>query len=426
MALFLLSFRRPVFFVVGGFFAAMLLERRGLKGMLANRFQRIVVPLVLGWIVLSPMTLAAYDYARAASQAGTHAAGVEALKDWSWVNWERPFHLWFLVALLIYYAGALAVRWALPRVLGARVAAYEAGTRRLLADRGGLWFSAVVAVGLMPSEFLPYNRGNAWLALSLGLFFGLGWRMYVHRDLLDLQTSHARTYAALGLLLLPLATWIKGHVLHGSDDAVAWALASGVASSLLSGLLVFGVIGIFLRHADEHSAVLRYLSDASYWVYLVAPATAGGGAVRRHALDGRPARNAQGPDRLRADDGVLADHLPVLRAPHRDRRAAQRLARAHAADSRLERSSAGSRPVCGGCGWRSADARRPRPDLRDELASAFLARAERPSQAPAHPGQTPGPPGGGSRSVDSLGFALRARSRPLPPLRLARLPSSLL
>jgi glucan biosynthesis protein C len=269
LALFLLSFRRPVFFVVGGFFAAMLLERRGLKGMLANRYQRIVLPLLIGWAVLSPTTLAAYDFARAASQTGSLAAGVEAWKDWSWVNWERPFHLWFLVALLIFYAGALGVRWALPRVLGARVAAYEAGTRRFLASPWRpLVLAAIIGVGLVPSEFLPYNRGNPFLALSLGLFFGLGWRMYVHRDLLDVQMRWARTYATLGLLLLPLATWIKGHVLHGSADGVAWALASGVASSVLSGLLVFGVIGIFLRHADEHSKVLRYLSDSSYWVYL--------------------------------------------------------------------------------------------------------------------------------------------------------------
>jgi glucan biosynthesis protein C len=269
LALFLVSFRRPVFFVVGGFFAAMLLERRGLRGMLANRFQRIVLPLLLGWIVLSPMTLAAYDFARSAAQTGSLAAGVEAWKDWSWVNWERPFHLWFLVALLIFYAGALALRWALPRVLGTRVAAYEAGTRRMLASPWRpLYLSAIVAVGLMPSEFLPYNRGNPYLALSLALFFGLGWRMYVHRDLLDVQVRYARTYALLGVLLLPVATWIKGHVLHESTEHMAWALASGVAGSLMAGLLVFGVIGIFLRHADEHSAVLRYLSDSSYWVYL--------------------------------------------------------------------------------------------------------------------------------------------------------------
>lgn len=269
LALFLVSFRRPVFFVVGGFFAAMLLERRGLRGMLANRFQRIVLPLLLGWIVLSPTTLAAYEFARAASRTGSLSGGFAAWKDWSWVNWERPFHLWFLVALLMYYAVALALRWALPRMLGARVAAYEAGTRRMLASPWRpLCFSVLVAVGLMPSEFLPYNRGNPYLALSLALFFGLGWRMYVHRDLLDGQVRHARTYAVIGLLLVPLATWIKGHALHTTGEHVAWALASGSVSSLMSGLLVFGVIGVFLRHADEHSAVLRYLSDSSYWVYL--------------------------------------------------------------------------------------------------------------------------------------------------------------
>lgn len=269
LALFLLSFRRPVFFVVGGFFAAMLLERRGVRGMLENRARRILLPLLVGWALLSPTTLATYDFARGASQTGSPAAGLEALKDWSWVNWERPFHLWFLVALLIFYAGALGVRWLLPRVLGARVASYESLTRRFLVSPWRpLVLAPIVGLGTVPSEFLPYNRGNPFLALSLALFFGLGWRMYVHRDLLEVQMRSARTYALLGVLLLPLATWMKHQVLHGSAHPAAWALASGIAGTLLSTLLVFGVIGIFLRHADEHSPTLRYLSEASYWVYL--------------------------------------------------------------------------------------------------------------------------------------------------------------
>src|SRR5688572_8542348 len=79
MSLFLLSFRRPLFFVVAGFFAAMLLDRRGLKEMLHNRFQRIVLPLVLGWIVLSPATRAAYKFAAKASSTGSIEQGYDVL-----------------------------------------------------------------------------------------------------------------------------------------------------------------------------------------------------------------------------------------------------------------------------------------------------------------------------------------------------------
>ena len=41
------------------------------------------------------------------------------------------------------------------------------------------------------------------------------------------------------------------------------------ASPLLTGLVALGVTGLFLRHLNHHVPVVRYVVDASYWVYLV-------------------------------------------------------------------------------------------------------------------------------------------------------------
>lgn len=269
LALFLLSFRRPVFFVVGGFFGAMLLARRGLRGMLRNRAQRILAPLVLGWIVLSPTTHAAYDFAVGCARGGTLGAGLARLGELRWLDWERPFHLWFLIALLIFYAVALGARSVAPRLLGRRALTWEVWTRRLLTSRWrALALALALSVCLVPSEFQPYNRGNPYLALSLALFFGIGWRLYAHRDLIGAQARGAWVHVLLGLALLPLATWTKWNVLHESPHALAWTLASALCGAALSALLVVGTIGVFVRHADDHSPVLRFLSDSSYWVYL--------------------------------------------------------------------------------------------------------------------------------------------------------------
>src|SRR5688572_21716369 len=51
-------FRMPVFFVMAGFFFALLKDRRGTAKTLRNRADRILVPFVLGWIVLAPVILA--------------------------------------------------------------------------------------------------------------------------------------------------------------------------------------------------------------------------------------------------------------------------------------------------------------------------------------------------------------------------------
>ena len=44
-------FRMPVFYVMAGFFAAMLHLRRGPGGLVRNRATRILVPFVVGWVV---------------------------------------------------------------------------------------------------------------------------------------------------------------------------------------------------------------------------------------------------------------------------------------------------------------------------------------------------------------------------------------
>ncbi|MCJ8273843.1 MAG: acyltransferase family protein, partial [Psychrosphaera sp.] len=40
-------FRMPLFFVISGFFALMLIEKRGLSGFVKNRMKRIVLPFVV-------------------------------------------------------------------------------------------------------------------------------------------------------------------------------------------------------------------------------------------------------------------------------------------------------------------------------------------------------------------------------------------
>jgi len=39
--------------------------------------------------------------------------------------------------------------------------------------------------------------------------------------------------------------------------------------SLTVWLFIFGITGLFIRYGSKHSALMRYISDASYWVYLI-------------------------------------------------------------------------------------------------------------------------------------------------------------
>jgi Acyltransferase family/Ankyrin repeats (3 copies) len=51
------GFRMPLFFVMSGFFSAMLLYRRGRRSLLKHRFQRVFLPLLLGMVTVVPATI---------------------------------------------------------------------------------------------------------------------------------------------------------------------------------------------------------------------------------------------------------------------------------------------------------------------------------------------------------------------------------
>ena len=51
------GFRMPLFFVMSGFFSAMLLHRRGWKSLVKQRFHRVLLPLLLGMVTIVPLTV---------------------------------------------------------------------------------------------------------------------------------------------------------------------------------------------------------------------------------------------------------------------------------------------------------------------------------------------------------------------------------
>ena len=60
------GFRMPLFFLISGYFTAMLWRRRGLQALIAHRFKRIFLPLAVGMATIVPVTNWAFKWAAAA------------------------------------------------------------------------------------------------------------------------------------------------------------------------------------------------------------------------------------------------------------------------------------------------------------------------------------------------------------------------
>ncbi len=269
-SVFLYAFAMPVFFVTAGFSTALVYQRKGLRSLAKNRFHHIFLPLLVAYIVISPLTRGAYRFAKHTVLSGTLQGGIDELMLGEWIRWGRPYHLWFLVSLLVYSGLALCVRWGGLRVLGAE--RIRAASRRLFTSRWrSVMLTLVIALTMVPAYVIHgSDAGTLPMQLTLLSFFIFGWLLYVHRDLLPTFEHHAWRPIIVALAVLPAAVWSTRLRLFSADEPqLVVGLVAGISNSALAAFMTFGLLGVYQGRFAGASTFGRYVSDASYWIYLI-------------------------------------------------------------------------------------------------------------------------------------------------------------
>ena len=284
-------FRMPVFFIVAGFFVAMLMETRGPAAMLRHRFKRIALPFLLFWPVLlvsAAIALLVHSHVAARGTIGLDPTLLPPPPP------GRPklntMHLWFIYLLWWFAAGTAALA-----VLARRLPpSWQAAAARLLQRLAGAWWGPLVLVLPLLLASLGHLNGivaphgsllphwSEWL--HNGLFFALGLALYGARAvLLPLYTRRAWWCVALGLPFF-LAAMVLGALRQGGVAVPHADLWMAAVYNLASWWWSAAAIGLFLRHLPAQRPALAYLSDSAYWVYLVHfPLTVAFGALLLHA-----------------------------------------------------------------------------------------------------------------------------------------------
>ena len=277
LLLFIHAFRMPAFFILGGYFVAMLIARRGYRGMLTHRLRRLALPFAVFWpilIVCTTLLMLVYLHLMAYGTAGIEVS-LLAKKS----KMGSPFntmHMWF-VYYLIWFC-------ALTAVLGPAAARLPAGVRQgidaLLQALAARWWGPLLltlplaligstyrAGMLVPNGSFVPNLGE--LAYH-GLFFVFGLCVHRHQEaLFPLFVARRRRFAAAGCVSFVLVLGaFKSFVAHPRGVAHI-ELVIAFLYNLTSWLWSLALIGLFLRHASTQHRVLRYVSDSSYWVFLV-------------------------------------------------------------------------------------------------------------------------------------------------------------
>lgn len=268
VAWFMHLFRMPLFFALAGYFAALLVARRGMAGLFRNRCARVLLPLVVfAWPVLASMRWLTERAAETALQPSPALAWIRTYLDQHGAMPSLPSwgHLWFLFylmlfTLLVWITSTLGMGRIGRRLAAMPVAAWIVGFPVLSAP-------ALALVGVpwpAPEFFVP----ALWALVFFGLYFAFGYQLFHHDSLLDrlrplapfLLAGAVVAYAALFL-------WTQGFL-----DVPPSAVLRGVQAWLEACAGFWTTLWCLLaarRWLGSRSATMRWFSDSAYWVYLV-------------------------------------------------------------------------------------------------------------------------------------------------------------
>ena len=316
------GFRMPLFFLVSGFFTAVLWRRRGLRSLVRHRLRRVGLPLLIGCFTIIPavwigviaglvisgeVTLeeleggdgvgayedrleedlesgggdGAKDEREADgvgagegddAEAGKDADRAAAAKETAVAEEEGEIgfaHLWFLWVLLWQVSGFAAVAACVGR------RARRRGVERPVSPRTSarvMWSLPVLAVlpqlAMTEGGFGPDTTEALLPAphvlLYYACFFGFGALAYDHRarsgaPLMDVLGQRWVVQLVVSVVVLfPLGLALLEEL---------WA-ASALVQITFAWTMSFGLIGLFRRFMAQASFRVHYFSDASYWMYL--------------------------------------------------------------------------------------------------------------------------------------------------------------
>jgi glucans biosynthesis protein C len=260
---FIHSFRMPAFFVLAGFFAALLVEKRGVWATYKNRLARVAAPLAAGAVTVLPVALWFMVLFAFAVRFGTQdlVPNKEHVRVFSQEAAARGMsmdgvflgHLWFLYYLCWFYLLIPVCRFIVS--CGRSL---EPKLKRWLASPAAFAvFGLYTALTLWPfpggqlhdvlrlASLNPDPRGLVYY----GSFFVLGYVAHTYRDVAQMLTVHVWRWGLLALVLFPLAQYAS-HLEYYRQGSHALAV---LAQGYCTWALIYFFVGLALRYFDTPS-----------------------------------------------------------------------------------------------------------------------------------------------------------------------------
>ena len=311
-------FRMQLFFLMAGFFAQLVIDRKGFGHLVGDRLKRILLPFIAAILLMIPIHILlmngigimnggenyynevfnAMDFPERFRSVFLFSAfdGVPGLND-------DLLHYWFIYYLLIFYAAHFMLR---PLFLAVGIHRFPGLASFMRITAGTRWGFLILALIGFPFQYLlthimfwPSGFNVPLIDLAYySLFYVFGMGLYVHRGLLASMAKHGWFLIAISLPLILLVTMPSNRIDRGASvitDITTWTIFDngtvefrlpilhwdGIVHSgwdkvlmafVRAGLcwtLCLGFIGLAHRYLDKGRPAVRYLADSAYWVYWI-------------------------------------------------------------------------------------------------------------------------------------------------------------
>ncbi len=272
--------RMPLFFILAGFFANLIISKKSWRSWWGNRFLRIALPIIVFFPVMSLTLPWIFKYGKTG----------DFIFFYSDVG--QPFHLWFLWQLMVFVIFTAIFR--LPYLLG--VGILKVLNRIGLRFIGNLFgesksvLSSILFRSRFPIVFiilcsvinLPTQGELIVNPIASGLYFVIGYSLYGNASLFTFLKAHWRRYFLAGLVAFTLYMILESKNLvtdiYSTDmkgDEYLKAISEPFAIIIVSVKIICGVlfsyafIGLAEKRFGAYNPRLRFISDGAYWMYLI-------------------------------------------------------------------------------------------------------------------------------------------------------------
>ncbi|MBI3855515.1 MAG: acyltransferase family protein [Planctomycetes bacterium] len=271
------TFRMPVFFLLAGFFGRLLYVKLGPVAFLRHRAKRLLVPFVVTLVPLMPTLFFLWQWGMARQPNRGPWVGLDATSIHPGEMRPNPGHLWFLYYLMMILGAMVLILIAARQLPFERVLQnLDRFLGALIRLRLVLFVMAIPTAATLhpmislsadtPFDFVPQLRILAYYFV----FVSFGWLLHRQPDLV--AELGRGLWIPLGLAVItivPLSTAVEKVVQYGRPlNPLVW-IVSLYLSGLFGWSMVILFLGAFVKWGERQRPWVSYLSDASYWCYLV-------------------------------------------------------------------------------------------------------------------------------------------------------------